>query len=124
MSEPFLGQITAFGFNFAPRSWGFCSGQIISISQNSALFALLGTTYGGDGRTTFMLPDLRGRMPISFNQGPGLSSRPLGQRGGSETQALDNASLPSHSHTAAFTPNTSSTILQRLITVVEPPIYI
>ncbi len=108
MSEPFIGQITAFGFNFAPRSWAFCGGQIISIAQNSALFALLGTNYGGDGRSTFALPDLRGRMPVSFGQGPGLSNRPIGQRGGRELEMLQNANLPSHSHTATFTPATTS----------------
>ena len=108
MSEAFIGQITAFGFNFAPRSWGFCSGQLVAISQNTALFSLIGTNFGGDGRTTFALPDLRGRMPMSFGHGSGLSSRNLGVRGGQEQEQLTNAQLPSHSHTATFTATTTS----------------
>ena len=92
MSEPFLGEIKIVGFNFAPRSWAKCDGQLLAISQNSALFSLLGTMYGGDGRTTFGLPDLRGRVPIHPGTGPGLSSYSLGQAGGSETV--------SHAHVA------------------------
>lgn len=83
--EPFIGEIQMYGFNFAPRGWATCDGQLISIAQNTALFSLLGTQYGGDGRTTFALPDLRGRVPIHQGQGPGLSSRVMGQTGGSET---------------------------------------
>ena len=100
MSEPFLGQITMFGFNFPPRGWATCEGQLLAISQNSALFSLLGTTYGGDGRTTFALPDLRGRAPIGPGQGSGLSNIQWGQRGGNEQTALTNSQLPSHTHTA------------------------
>ena len=88
MSEPFLGEIRNFGFNFAPQGWAQCQGQLLSISQNSALFSLLGTMYGGDGRTTFGLPDLRGRTAISVGQGPGLSSRDQGQVGGGEQVTL------------------------------------
>ena len=99
MSEPFIGQITMFGGNFAPRDWAFCNGQVLSISQNQALFSLLGTTYGGDGITTFALPDLRGRSPMHAGTGPGLSPRSPGQRGGAEQVALTVAQLPSHSHT-------------------------
>jgi microcystin-dependent protein len=84
-SEPFLGEISMFGGNFAPRGWAFCNGQLLPISTNTALFSLLGTIYGGDGRTTFALPDLRGRSPIHFGTGPGLSPRPLGQKIGAET---------------------------------------
>ena len=101
MSSPFLGQIQLFPYNFAPRGWAFCSGQTLSIAQNTALFSLLGTTYGGNGQTTFALPDLRGRVPISSGQGPGLSSYDLGQVGGTETDTLTINNLPSHQHTVA-----------------------
>ena len=101
MAEPFLGQISMVGFNFAPRGWAECAGQLLSISQNSALFALLGTTYGGDGRTTFGLPDLRGRVPINFGQGPGLSNYSLGQQGGTENTTLTVNNLPAHTHPLA-----------------------
>jgi microcystin-dependent protein len=96
--EPFLGQIQAFGFNFAPRSWATCDGQLLPISQYSALFSLLGTIYGGDGRTTFALPDLRGRAMLHQGNGPGLTSRPIGQRSGGETNTLNTTQLPSHGH--------------------------
>ena len=88
MSQPFLAEIIMFGGNFAPRGWAFCDGQILSISQNTALFSLLGTTFGGDGRVTFGLPDLRGRSPMHAGHGPGLTDRKLGQKGGSETVTL------------------------------------
>lgn len=100
MAEQFLGQIEAFGFNFAPRGWLKCDGQLLSISQNSALFSLLGTTYGGDGRTTFGVPDLRGRASINAGRGPGLSDYRQGQKGGAESTNLTGANLPSHGHTA------------------------
>lgn len=99
MSEPFIGEIRAFGFNFAPRSWAKCDGQLLQISQNSALFSLLGTIYGGDGRTTFGLPELRGRVPMHTGTGPGLSNRPIGQRSGQEEVTLNVQQLPSHFHT-------------------------
>ena len=98
--EPFIGQIIMFGGNFAPRNWAFCNGQLLSISQNSALFSILGTTYGGDGRTTFALPDLRGRAPIHAGSGPGLTRRTLGQRSGTEAVTLDVTQIPAHDHTA------------------------
>lgn len=97
--EPFIGEIVFFGGNFAPRGWAFCDGQLLPISQNAALFSILGTTYGGDGRTTFALPDARGRVLIHPGNGPGLSNYNLGQRGGAETNTLTVNQLPSHSHT-------------------------
>jgi microcystin-dependent protein len=110
MSEPFIGEIRMFAGNFAPRSYAFCDGQLLAISQNDALFSLFGTIYGGDGRTTFGLPDLRGRIPIHMGTGPGLSTRPIGQKGGSETAALTAAHLPAHSHAlqASASPATES----------------
>lgn len=97
--DPFIGQIIMFGGNFAPRSWALCDGQLLSIAQNTALFSILGTTYGGDGRTTFGLPDLRGRVPIHPGNGPGLSAYRLGQKGGSESNILTISNLPPHNHT-------------------------
>ena len=96
--EAFIGEIRFFGGTFAPRGWALCNGQLLAISSNQALFSLLGTTYGGDGRTTFALPDARGRAMIHAGQGPGLSSRPLGQTGGNETNTLTAAQMPAHSH--------------------------
>lgn len=98
MSEPFLGQVQLFAFNFAPAGWTKCDGALLPISQNTALFSLLGTTYGGDGETTFGLPDLRGRGPIHQGQGPGLSNRVMGQRIGEENTTLVQQNLPPHSH--------------------------
>lgn len=102
MSEPFIGQIVMFGGNFAPRGWALCDGQLLPISQYSALFSILGTTYGGDGRTTFALPDLRGRVSIHAGDGPGLSDYSLGQKGGAETNTLTTSNLPAHSHSLAI----------------------
>ncbi len=96
--EPILGQIQAFGFNFSPRGWAKCDGQLLAISSNTALFALLGTTFGGDGRTTFGLPDLRGRSIVHVGTGPGLSSVSWGERGGQERIKLNETHLPAHSH--------------------------
>jgi len=98
MAEPFLGEIKMFGGNFAPRGYAFCNGQLLPISQNSALFSLLGTIYGGDGRTTFGLPDLRGRAALHFGQGPGLSNWRTGERGGEERVTLTTMNLPQHHH--------------------------
>jgi microcystin-dependent protein len=98
MSNPFLGEIRMFGCNFAPRGWATCNGQIMAISQNTALFSLLGTQYGGNGQTTFGLPDLGGRVPINQGQGPGLSNRVIGEEGGSEAVALTTVEVPSHTH--------------------------
>jgi microcystin-dependent protein len=94
MSEPFIAEIIMFGGNFAPRGWALCNGQILAIAQNTALFSLLGTTYGGNGQTTFALPDLRSRVPIHPGQGPGLSSYSLGQAGGTESVTLLQGNLP------------------------------
>lgn len=96
--EPFIGTIMLFSFNFAPRGWAACNGQLMPIAQNSALFSLLGTQYGGDGRTTFALPDLRGRVPMGQGQGPGLSNYTIGQAAGEEQVTLSSAQLPPHTH--------------------------
>ncbi len=96
--EPFIGQIILIGFNFAPRGWALCDGQLLSISQNTALFSLLGTTYGGDGRTTFALPDLRSRVPVHVGTGPGLSMVRWGEKGGLEENTLTVNNLPAHGH--------------------------
>ena len=100
--EPFLGMIVGFGGNFAPRGWALCDGQLLSINAYSAVFSILGTTYGGDGRTTFGLPDLRGRSVVNWGHGPGLSSIAIGHKGGAETETLTVTQLPSHSHTATL----------------------
>lgn len=102
MSDPFIAEVKIFAGNFAPRGWAFCDGQLISISQNTALFSLLGTTYGGNGQTTFGLPNLRGRAPMHPGQGPGLTPRSLGEMGGSPTATLIPAELPSHTHTMKY----------------------
>ncbi len=96
--EPFIGQIIMFGGNFAPRGWALCDGQLLPISSNSALFSILGTTYGGDGRTTFALPDLRSRVAIHPGRGPGLSDYRLGAKGGAENVTLTTAQIPAHNH--------------------------
>ncbi len=105
-SDPFLGQIMCAGFNFAPKGWAELNGQTLSISQNTALFALLGTQYGGNGQTTFALPDMRGRVLMHAGQGPGLSDREQGESAGAEQVTLNNAQLPAHNHTV--TPQGSS----------------
>jgi microcystin-dependent protein len=98
MSQPFLGQIILVPYNFAPQGWALCNGQLLSIAQNTALFSLLGTSFGGDGQTTFALPDLRGRVPISSGQAPGLQNYNLGQVGGEETVTLTGNQVGAHSH--------------------------
>ena len=109
MSEPFVGEIRMFAGTFAPRSWAFCDGQLLAISGNDALFSLLGTIYGGDGRTTFGLPDLRGRLPIHHGTGPGLAPRTLGARGGIEQASVSSAQLPSHTHPMQVSSDVSDT---------------
>ena len=98
MADPFVAEIRIFPFNFAPRGWAWCNGQLLPISQNTALFSLLGTTYGGDGKSTFALPDLEGRAPMHPGQGPALSLHDLGETGGSETVTLLQSEIPAHSH--------------------------
>lgn len=98
MTEPFIGEIRSFAFNFAPRGWALCEGQLLPIVQNTALFSLLGTMYGGDGRVTFALPDLRGRAQIGLGQGPGLTHRTQGESAGEEAVTLTQSELPVHSH--------------------------
>ncbi len=98
MAEPFIGEIRMFAGTFAPRGWALCDGQLLSISQNEALFSLFGTTYGGDGRTTFALPDARGRVALHQGTGPGLSPRPLGQKAGVEDVTIIENQLPVHTH--------------------------
>ena len=106
--EGTMAQVMMFAGNFAPRNWAFCQGQLIAISSNSALFSLVGTIYGGDGRTTFGLPDLRGRVPVGTGNGPGLNSRPLGQKGGAELTTLSVLNLPPHSHAMMVVPGTAT----------------
>lgn len=101
--EGMIGEIRGFGGNFAPRAWALCQGQLLPISANTALFSILGTTYGGDGRTTFALPDFRGRTIVGQGHGPGLSARPLGQKGGTETNTLNITQMPAHNHAATGT---------------------
>src|SRR5262249_19206498 len=98
MSDPFVAEIRIFPFNFAPRGWAFCDGQILPVSQNTALFSLLGSTYGGNGESTFALPDLQDRAPMFWGQGPGLSLYDEGQLGGSEAVTLLQSEMPSHNH--------------------------
>jgi microcystin-dependent protein len=98
MADPFVAEIRIFGFNFAPKGWALCKGQLLPISQNTALFSLLGTTYGGDGKTTFALPNLEGSAPMHPGQGPGLSLHDLGEMSGSETVSLLQSEIPAHAH--------------------------
>jgi microcystin-dependent protein len=99
MADPFVAEIRIFPFNFAPKGWAFCDGQLLPLSQNTALFSLLGTTYGGNGKSNFALPDLQGRAAMHPGQGPGLSLHDLGETGGSETVTLLESEIPAHSHT-------------------------
>ncbi|MCU1356488.1 MAG: Tail Collar domain protein [Acidimicrobiales bacterium] len=101
MTEPMIGEIRMVGFTFAPRGWAMCNGQLLPISQNTALFSLLGTTYGGNGQTTFGLPDFRGRMPVHRGQGPGLANRDQGEAAGVEAVTLTTAEIPAHQHAGA-----------------------
>jgi microcystin-dependent protein len=129
MADPFVAEIRIFPFFFAPKGWAFCDGQLLPISQNTALFSLLGTTYGGDGKSTFALPDMQGNAPMHPGQGPGLSLHDLGETGGSQTVTLLESEIPSHTHamraatqdnadvnlvssTASFAPSTGGTLYQ------------
>jgi microcystin-dependent protein len=98
MSDQYLGEIRNFGFNYAPQGWALCAGQLLAISQNTALFSLLGTNFGGDGRSTFGLPNLQGNMPIGQGQGPSLTNRVIGETGGSATVVLTTQGMPAHTH--------------------------
>ena len=106
--EPFLAQIIMFGGNFAPRGWALCDGQLLPINSNQALFSLLGTTYGGDGRTTFALPDLRGRTAVHAGNGPGLSPVRLGEKAGTNSTTLSTANMPSHNHVGVLKVNSGN----------------
>lgn len=105
MADPFVAEIRIFPFNFAPRGWAWCDGQLMPLSQNTALFSLLGTTYGGNGKSNFALPDLQGRAPMHPGQGPGLSLHDLGETGGSETVTLLESEIPSHAHAISASTN-------------------
>src|SRR5215467_12522649 len=107
--DPFVAEIRIFPFNFAPKGWAFCDGQLLPLSQNTALFSLLGTTYGGNGKSNFALPDLQGRAPMHPGQGPGLSLHDLGETGGSETVSLLESEIPSHSHAVTVSQADSTT---------------
>lgn len=107
-TDPFLAEINMFAGNFAPRGWAQCDGRVLAIDSNQALFSLLGNAYGGDGRTSFALPDLRGRVPIHEGQGTNLTNRPLGEMDGEETVTLDVSQIPNHGHTATSTLHASS----------------
>src|SRR5512140_3890582 len=126
MSDPFVAEIRIFPFNFAPKGWAWCDGQIMPLSQNTALFSLLGTTYGGDGKSNFALPDLQGRAPMHPGQGPGLSLHDLGETGGSETVSLLESEIPSHSHflmasgTPSSKPNPAGNALSRVQSGAKP----
>ncbi len=122
--DPFIGAIVMFGGNFAPRGWATCDGQLLPISSNSALFSILGTTYGGDGRTTFALPDLRGRVSMHPGSGPGLTPRKLGQKVGSETETLTVNEIPAHNHgVQATNGNGNKNDPQNNILADEPSAY-
>ncbi len=117
MSEPFIAEVKIFAGDFAPRGWSFCDGQLLPIAQNTALFSLIGTTFGGDGRTTTALPDLQGRAPMHPGNGPGLTSRRLGQTGGAETSSISSAQLPAHNHLLNATTAPASTFVPSSTTI-------
>src|SRR5262247_378987 len=108
MADPFVAEIRIFPFNFAPKGWAWCDGQLLPLSQNTALFALLGTTYGGDGKSNFALPNLQGCAPMQAGQGPGLSLRDLGETAGEQTVTLLQTEMPAHSHNAQATNDTTN----------------
>ncbi len=110
MADPFVAEIRIFPFNFAPKGWAWCNGQLLPISQNTALFSLLGTTYGGDGKSNFALPNLEGSAPMHPGQGPGLSLHDLGETGGSETVTLLESEIPAHSHSVGAQTNPLSAL--------------
>ncbi|MGH6926239.1 MAG: phage tail protein [Propylenella sp.] len=129
MTQVFIGQISMFGGNFAPKNFAFCNGQLLQIAQNTALFSLIGTYYGGDGRTTFALPNLQSRLPVHYGNGAGLSNYNIGQAGGAPTATIDTTTMPAHNHTleatqAVATTNTIATnVLPGQPTVGSPPAF-
>ncbi len=129
MTEPFVGEIRMFAGNFAPKGWALCDGQLLATSQNDALFSLFGTIYGGDGRTTFGLPDLRGRIPIHHGHGPGLNNRDIGSRGGSERVTIGLSEMPSHTHSVRGSNDNSTSdtidgnVLAKAIVVDDDKFY-
>lgn len=123
MSEAFIGEIKIFAGNFAPRAWALCNGQLLPIAQNTALFAIVGTIYGGDGRTTFALPNLQARAPMHQGRGPGLTNRRIGERGGSATVVLQENNLPAHSHTVQGTTETGNTPSPNGARLAASPMY-
>ncbi|PPD42616.1 MAG: phage tail protein [Methylobacter sp.] len=125
MAEPYVGEIIIFGGTYAPRGWAFCDGQLLSISEYDVLFAIIGTTYGGDGQNTFALPDLRGRIPIGTGQGPGLSNQVIGERAGVESVTLTTNQMPIHNHAllATTTPATSESPNNALFAQSSDAIY-
>jgi microcystin-dependent protein len=108
MSSPFVAEIRIVGFNFAPRGWAFCNGQILPLAQNTALFSLLGTTYGGNGQSNFALPNFQGTAPMFYQQGPGLSLRDIGETGGSQTETLLTSEMPIHNHNYTARPTSTT----------------
>ncbi len=125
MADPYLSQITMFAGSFAPRDYSTCDGQLIAISQNQALFALLGTMYGGDGRTNFKLPDMRSRLPAHFGQGPGLTNRAIGHQMGQERVNLSVNQIPSHNHSFNASANVADSLepLQNTVAVTQDDFY-
>jgi len=127
MSEAFVGEIRMFAGNFAPRNWALCDGQLLNVAQNNALFSLFGTIYGGDGRTTFGLPGLRGRIPIHYGNGPGTTNRPIGQKSGAENVTVTTNQLPAHNHggwKASSSPADAASPDGALLAQTQPDIYI
>ena len=126
MADPFVAEIRIFPFNFAPKGWAWCDGQLLPLSQNTALFSLLGTTYGGNGKSNFALPDLQGRAPMHPGQGPGLSLHDLGETGGSETVTLLESEIPAHSHgvrASGAEGNVTSPVAQQMASGVGVNMY-
>lgn len=123
MSEPFLGEIRTFGGNFAPKDWALCDGRLLSIAQYSALFSLLGTTYGGDGRVTFALPNLNGNAPMHWGDGPGLTPRTIGESSGSTSVTLLETEMPAHSHALVGSQSSASATTPGDNALADAPLY-
>ena len=123
MSDPFIGEIRMVAFDFAPRGWAMCDGQLVSISQNPELFSLLGDFYGGDARSNFGLPDMRGRVPIHQGQGPGMTVRYMGQPLGTETVQLNQSEMPQHTHEILASSRSADSVSDGVLAVTERPVY-